>query len=102
MDPGLVGLDVARGLAVPSADPEPFEADVAADVGQQDPGQGALLQPGVVLDLQVGQPLPARREDQHPPAPLVEVGQQVGAARAVADGEERRHVGLMLDLAMRD
>ena len=55
MDAGLVVAGLAGDLAVPSADPQPLEPDIAADIRQVQPRQRGRL---VACDLQVGQLLP--------------------------------------------
>ena len=99
MDAGLIVMGLARDLPVPSADPEPFQPHVAADVGQVEARQHVRLGAG---DLQVGELLPARREDEDPPLLLVEVGLEMRATRARRDLLHHREVGFLLELALDD
>ena len=99
MDAGFVALDFAWRLAVPPADPQPFQPQVAPFVGQRQAAQDLGL---AAADLQVGQRLAVGRGDQHPALFLIEIGQEMDAPGPRDDLAHRGDVGLLFGLALDD
>src|SRR5208337_1365341 len=99
VDPGLIALDLARGLAVPSTDPQSFQPQVSAPVGQREAAQHLRYTPG---NLQISKLLACRIENQDPTFLLIEIDNQVNAPLSLTDLTHGCHVGFLFGLALDD
>ncbi len=93
----LPGIDLARQLAAPAADAQPFQPQIAAQVGQGQSGERDRFGTG---ELELGQLFAALRKDQEVAALLVEEHVEVDTPRTGHDLHDPRQIGFALELAL--
>ena len=99
MNPRLVRFNSPRRLTVPATDAQAFESDVTVLVGELQSTQRQGFRRG---DRQIGELLPAGREDQQMSLGLIEECLQVKATRSRLDGLQAGEIGLAFGFALHD